>query len=188
MTDNDADAGATEQDARALGAHLQGMYITPSRLQQMLEREDDIFIYGLPHVRALQEMAQTTPYSRQQWIEAWTRSRTYRRALDRREIPDLAAWLASVRHLAADHPLDAAIWGADTINAWNTEVTAFMRLLALHQLTVTLGNAAGAVAALWYAIDPKRCHHNPACFCRPAPNPAARDYHRRAKHRRRRQR
>lgn len=181
-------AGITEQEARDLGARVLALAYTPAQLQQAMEWDYDVSMYGLDAARAFQEAAQATPWTRRQWIAIWTSSRSYRGTLRRGEIPDHTVWLARMRRLIYTYRLDVAAYLIDVIEGCHTEMETFIRSPFMSQLTTAVDNAAAGLAALWRAIDPSRCHHTPACFCRPAPNPAARDYHRRTKHRRRRQR
>lgn len=161
---------------------------TPALLQLAMEWDYDVCMYGLDAARAFQEMAQTTRYTRRQWIAIWTNSRSYRETLYRGGIPDHTAWLARMRHLISLYRLDVAAYLIDVIEGWHAELETFIRSPYMDRLTTAIRNAVAELAAFWRAIDPAICHHNPACFCRPAPFPAARDYRRRTKHRRRRQR
>lgn len=182
------DAGVTKQDAHTMGARLLATAYPPAALQAAMEWQEDVYMYGLDATRAFQEIAQTTLYSRRQWIAIWTNTRSYRETLRRGEIPDHAAWIARMHRLIATYRLDVAAYLIDVIEGWHTQFEAFIRSPFMGQLTTAVDKACAELSAFWQAIDPNRCHHNPACFCRPAPNPAARDYRRRTKHRRRRQR
>lgn len=144
-------------------------------LRQALEWEDDVFTYSLPNARTLQEMAQTTPYTRRQWIDAWTKSFKYRRAMESGRLPVLAEWLDPMRRILPGQTLDRAAQALNMIQGFS-------------YLGDVLLDAAKSITLLAAVFKP-RCPHGPTpCSCRPAPNPAGRDYRRRTKHRRRRQR
>ncbi len=59
---------------------------------------------------------------------------------------------------------------------WNVETPNYVRHRAGY----------GGHLAEWYAEWPDQDGRYPQCACHPAPNPAARDYRRRTKHRNRR--
>lgn len=79
-----------------------------------------------------------------------------------------------------------ATYVAHVAERWRAELDAFIRSPLVTQLASILDKACAEFVAFARAIDPTVCHHSPACFCRPAPHPAARDYRRRTKHRNRR--
>lgn len=180
--------GITRQDAQTLGARVLALSYTPAYLQQAMEWDYDVSMYGLDAARVFQQAAQTTLYTRRQWIAIWTSSRSYRGALHRGEIPDHARWIARVQRVIGTYRLDVAAYLIDVIEGWHTQFAAFIRSPFMTQLTAAVEKAVGSLAEFWRATDPSRCHHTPACFCRPAPFPAAQDYRRRTRHRRRRQR
>jgi hypothetical protein len=90
---------------RGLGRLVAGMSISPSVLKAAAEWEVDVTLYGRPDVLALQQMAAVTPYSRRDWIFAWTQSRIYRAASYRGEIPNLTTWIDPMRELITRHHL-----------------------------------------------------------------------------------
>lgn len=158
----------------------------PVTLRAAMEWENDVDTYSLPNTEALQEMANTTLYSRRQWITAWVASRSYRNAIHRGEVPNLAAWLDPMRQLLYGRTLAAAAAAADALEYWNTPSTHITLTASTGRLITALREAAAGIIALARELDPKTCHHRPPCFCRPAPFPAARDYRRRTRHRNRR--
>jgi hypothetical protein len=80
------------------------------------------------------------------------------------------------------------LWVADVAGRWRAELDAFIRSPIMSQLVGVLSRAAAEIGAFARLLDPSICHHDPACFCRPDPFLAARDYRRRTKHRNRRRR
>lgn len=68
---------------------------------------------------------------------------------------------------------------------YERQTRALVQSAGEHLIT-SLRSVCESVLLLARMWDPKICHHNPTCFCRPAPFPAARDYHRRTRHRNRR--
>lgn len=180
--------GITRQDAQSLGARVLALSYTPAQLRAVMEWDYDVSMYGLDAARAFQEAAQATPWTRRQWLAIWTSSRSYRGTLRRGGIPDHTAWLARMRRLTGTYRIDIAAYLIDVIEGWHAQFDEFVRSPAMRQLAAAVGDAAASFSALWRALDSSICHHNPACFCRPAPFPAARDYRRRTRGRRRRQR
>lgn len=168
-------ASMPQQNAHSVGAEM-GTHISASMIRKVMQWQEDVLLYGLDNARALQEMANTTPYSRQQWIRAWTSSTRYRAARQRAGLPVLAEWLDPMRRFLPGRTLTRAALMADIDHGFsNLADMAHRAAQEIIELALQLG------------MPPCRVGRGP-CFCHSAPFPAARDYRRRTKHRRRRQR